>query len=707
MPAVACSSPLTRARLAPGLAALLLSAACGDARYVAPASPDASAGPDAGAPADATPHPDAAVEVCVLAATDTDPDYAQQLGCTRDYQAVAAPPLVASIPGARSAKTVLDQLDGDQLYFQNSRRYKIHWEFASQHLSANGKPIVPPLGQFNQTEYYSPDRRFLLGALNYYEGPQIWAYEIAPYDTASAAQIEKAIRKIQASVWFGASLTFHPTSDTVATEAAKLPADIRVVTTEELFRGIEYQPLNLATSIGRLRFLSATDLDTQFLGFRDLVVLDAIPNDLAACVGTITAEFQTPLSHINVLAQNRGTPNMALTGAFTRPELRALEGKWVELTVGASEYRVREVSTAEADAWWEAHRPPPIVLGPPNLDVRDLRDVEDVLPLDRMGLREALAEAVPAFGGKASHYSAFPHITTMRIPYPKAFVIPIYHYRRFMEENGFQARVAALRADPAFRDDPRVREAALSQLRADIRAAPLDPSFEAMVIAKLRAEYAGLRLKFRSSTNAEDLNGFTGAGLYTSEAGDPEDPTRPVADAIRKVWSSVWRYRAYEEREYRGIAHENVGMAVLVHRSFPAEDVNGVAITANIFDTTGAEPGYYINAQVGDTSVVLPDPGVTSEQFVYHYDLPGQPIVYFARSSLVPAGRTVMSRAQAAELGAALDAIHQYFAPLYGPNTPDHFYGMDVEFKFNTYPEDPTRSVLVIKQARPYPGRGR
>ena len=26
----------------------------------------------------------------------------------------------------------------------------------------------------------------------------------------------------------------------------------------------------------------------------------------------ITEEFQTPLSHVNVLAQNRGTPNMGL-----------------------------------------------------------------------------------------------------------------------------------------------------------------------------------------------------------------------------------------------------------------------------------------------------------------------------------------------------------------------------------------------------------
>ena len=49
-------------------------------------------------------------------------------------------------------------------------------------------------------------------------------------------------------------------------------------------------------------------------------MLDAVPNDISIVAGQITAEFQTPLAHINVLSVNRGTPNMALRGAL---ELRS------------------------------------------------------------------------------------------------------------------------------------------------------------------------------------------------------------------------------------------------------------------------------------------------------------------------------------------------------------------------------------------------
>jgi hypothetical protein len=87
MPALACSSPLTRARLAPALAALT---AVGGLRRravrgVRPRSTPARAATPA-RPSTPTPHPDAAVELCLLDPTDTDPDYAQQLGCTRDYR---------------------------------------------------------------------------------------------------------------------------------------------------------------------------------------------------------------------------------------------------------------------------------------------------------------------------------------------------------------------------------------------------------------------------------------------------------------------------------------------------------------------------------------------------------------------------------------------------------------------------------------------
>ncbi|PKN43963.1 MAG: hypothetical protein CVU59_12890 [Deltaproteobacteria bacterium HGW-Deltaproteobacteria-17] len=103
--------------------------------------------------------------------------------------------------------------------------------------------------------------------------------------------------------------------------------------------------------------------------------------------------------------------------------------------------------------------------------------------------------------------------------------------------------------------------------------------------------------------------------------------------------------------------------------------------------------------------MVLPPQGIQSDQFVYHYDMPGQPIVFLAHSTLVPPGETVISRSQTEQLGQALAAIHAFFAPVYGPLTPDHFYAMDVEWKYNTEPGE-TESRLVIKQARPYPGRG-
>ncbi len=639
--------------------------------------------------------------VCTVESSDA--HFAERLGCPEDFEALASAPLSSAIPGARSVKTVIDRVDSNHLYFQNSREYPIHHAFASANLSGGGLPPVPMLAEFNATEYSSPDRRFVLGALTYYEGPDVYAYEVAPYDTADAEMIQLAFELVQAAAWVGDSLVFHPTSDNVAREAGDLSASAPVLTTDDLFLGIDYQPLNLARGVGQLRFRSAADLEASPVGFRDIVVLDEIPNDISVCSGTITQAFQTPLAHINVLAQNRGTPNMALRGAFSDELLRSLEGKWVSLEVGAQGFTIEEVTRDEADAWWEDHRPTTITLPALDLETREIRNLEELLDLDTLSLADALHQAIPAYGGKASHYGALTHIGDA-VPYPDGFAVPVYYYRQFMESNGFDERVAELLADPEFQEDPVVRERELEALQEDILAADVDPEFLSDFEATLAEIYPDQRVKVRSSTNCEDLEGFTGAGLYLSKSAELGDPGRAPIDAIRTVWSSVWRYRAFEEREYRGISHDTVGMALLVNRAFSAEDSNGVAITANPFDPQGLEPGFYVNAQAGDNSVVLPDPGVTSEQFVVHYEMDGQPIVYLGHSSLVAEGETVLSRSQVNELGRALSAIQAFFQPVYGPNTPDHFYGMDVEFKFDSTLDGVSR--LFIKQARPYPGRG-
>ncbi|MBL4686469.1 MAG: hypothetical protein JKY37_17875 [Nannocystaceae bacterium] len=639
---------------------------------------------------------------CVIPAGQ-DVDSTAEIGCDADFAVVASPPLDATTPGALSVKTVLDRFDDGALHYQNSSRYPVHYEFVSANLSGDGLPIVGSLADFNNTEYYSPSRRFALGAVTFYEEPGVWTYEISPYDTASADLIAQAYHTIAETSFFGESLLFHPTSEAVEAEAALLPEDVKIITTEELYAGIDFQPLNLGESLGRLRFMTSEQLETQYVTFRDIVVLDAVPNDISVVTGIITAEFQTPLSHINVLSQNRGTPNMGLRGAHENERLLALDGKWVRLDVNALDWNIEEVTQDEADTWWDAHRPGAV--GVPDIDdsVTDLRDVKEIID-DALPLVDAVKTGIPAFGGKASHYGALARIEGM--PTPKAFSVPIFYYLQFMEQNGFDVRVAELLAEPAFSDDPAVRDLMLEELRDDMKAAPVDPDFEALLLDKLQAEYSGVRMRFRSSTNAEDLEGFTGAGLYTSKSGEPGDPDSPVLDAVRTVWASVWFFRAFEERSYRSIDHNAVGMALLVHRSFPDEEANGVALTANPYDVGGLEPGFYINVQAGEASVVQPDPGSTTDQFIYHYDLPGQPTVFITHSNLTADGTSVLSAAQTHALGEKLADIRAGFMEAYGPpaSDPTAWYAMDVEFKFDGEPgEEP---ALFIKQARPHPGWG-
>jgi pyruvate,water dikinase len=640
---------------------------------------------------------------CQAMAGGAAPDFLRQLGCQADFMALASEPLDATIPGARSVKVVLDESDGDALYFQNSIKYKIHFDFASKFLSGPAHPLVPPLAEFNH-EYTSGQRRFLLGAVTYYEGPKVWTLELAPYDTATPAMMSKLYAAVRKAVYFGDQLYFHPTSQGVETQARLAPG-VRIETTDALFAQIDYQPLNPGTAIGRLRFVRTADLATTYVGFRDIVVMDTSPGDISVVAAMISEEFQTPLSHINVLAQNRGTPNMGLRKAMTNPTLRALDGKWVRLTVGLFDYMIGEVSMADADAFWEAHKPRPVMLPPLDLTVTDLRDIAGVVVEGNgVPLRAAIETGIRAFGAKAAGYSVLAN--TPGVTLRKAFAIPASYYVQFMQQNGFFARVDTLLASADFRDRPEVRDAQLAQLRTDIQKAPIDPAFQTLLKAKLAADYPGISMRFRSSTNAEDLDGFPCAGCYDSHSGNASDWDGSLLMAIKNTWATVWKYRTFEERAYHGIDHKGVGMALLCHHDFPMESANGVAVTANPFDVDGLEPGFYVNVQTGgDAEVVKPPPNVTSDEFLYEFDYPGQPTIFLTHSNLIADGTTVLTHAQAFELGTALAAIHKRFSPAYGPESGNTgWYAMDVEFKFDGDPGETPH--LYVKQARPYPGRG-
>jgi len=638
------------------------------------------------------------------AAEGTSPDYLNQIGCRSDYDGLAAEPLDTTIAGVVSVKTLVDQLDSDKVYFQNSDKYQTHWEFAQEHVPAATRLEH---SSFNQIEYYSSERHFLLGAIKYYRGPGTWVYEIAPYDNSSAEIIEKAYQIVAQNCYPGNTLAFRPTSEAIETQAAKLPSSVPVISTEQLVAATDYRPLNLGTTMGRLRFLTADTLATETIEPNDIIALDQAPSDIPWVAALVTEQPQTFISPANRLSQNRGTPNMSLKGARSGEKLGSFEGQWVRLEVGAFDYTIEAVSQREAETWQQQHPPPPVQLPAADESVTELKDAENILD-PSLPLDQALDTTQAAFGATASHYGALCQEALTKIDevsVRKAFAIPMHYYFQFMRDNGFDVRVDALLADESFVSDLAVRDARLQELRNEMKSAAVDPDFDERLLKKLAADYPDVSLAFRSSTNAEAIQGFPGTYMTLSKTGNPADSGQSIRDAVRAIWASVWELRAFEEKSARGIDHKSVGMALLVHQVFQNAAAHGVAITVNPYNTSGLEPAFYANVQTGDAPLTATVQGVTTDRFIHYYYYNNQPRAFISHSSEVSDGQTVLSRLQTFKLGRALDAIHVYFAKAYGLISlqPRTWYAMEVEFTLDT--EGGGEPILWITNALPSAGQ--
>jgi hypothetical protein len=239
-----------------------------------------------------------------------------------------------------------------------------------------------------------------------------------------------------------------------------------------------------------------------------------------------------------------------------------------------------------------------------------------------------------------------------------------------------------------------VRDAGLARVRKAIVDYPLDPALHAEVLAAIQTRWPDQKVRLRSSSNVEDLAGFNGAGLYLSLGLDADELEPKLAEAIREIWGSLWRLRAYDERAYYKVDQNHIAMGVLIHQGYPSEKVNGVAISRNVLDPAQASR-YYFNTQVGEALVTNPAPGIVSEESSFEYN-GWVTAAYYSRSTFSPDAH-ILSETESAQLWCNLHAIHEHFRPLLDPESKNPWFAMDIEFKLMGEQRD-----LVIKQARPY-----
>ncbi len=587
------------------------------------------------------------------------------------------PPLNPVFGQVKSINMLYSMVDR-KIYYANSNKYYIHYDFASLYLGyIKGHAI------FNQEQYTNnPNRIYIPGIINHFTSSDIYTLEFFAGGQLTCNQIETVFNKVAETTCFGNKLRLYINSPEWDS-CLNVPA----ISSDELYAGQNYQPLNTEENYGYLKKMTVDDLKKTYLGRRDILLLNGIPIDISVVAGIITTEFQTPLSHVNVLSHNRGTPNMALRDGWDNPLLTNLLNKLVYLNVALDSFIIREATLSEAQDFWNLKDP----------------QTPHVLPLDTLteGLVELSAagvQSVSLIGGKAANLSELAKINVAgygKLLLPEgAFAIPIYYYWQHLKKYGLHSFIDRMLNDTLFIKDAAWRENQLATLRDSIKHSPVDTGLLRLVNEKVTSSKDFKNIRFRSSTNSEDIRGFNGAGLYDSFTGIIGDPDKTIEKAIRKTWASLWNFEAFEERDYFKIDHKSVGMAVLVHRSFPSEAANGVVITKNLYNPNN--PAITINVQIGEISVVNPSENYLPDQIIFYTYPDTSAIIEYINHSNVPGmeGKTVMTPDELRILKNFCLAIHYHYCVLNAECMP-----MDIEFKVDIV--DGERKIY-IKQARLY-----
>ena len=453
---------------------------------------------------------------------------------------------------------------------------------------------------------------------------------------------------------------------------------IDVVLETDVFAEVNYVPFHQAEGYGFFRHMQ--DLN-ETPGSRDIVLYDALPNSLPRVGGIITSVMQTPLSHVNLRAIQDNVPNAYIADPLSNNAISSLLGNYIYYKVESEQFEIREATLAEVNDWYEDLRPTE-----PQVPIRDL-SITEITPLDDVEFGMSTS-----FGAKCSNVATMRDFGFPDGTIPDGFGIPFYYYDEFMQFNNFYQEAQVIIENPVFHNDINFRVERLKLFREDIKAAPM-PQWMLDDLQAMHDNFPeGTAVRVRSSTNNEDLPGFSGAGLYTSKTQYLDEGH--ISKSIKQVYASMWNFRAYEERDFYRVDHFMAAMGVLCHPSFQNEQSNGVGISIDpIYETEGT---FYLNTQVGESLITNPDANSVPEEILLYED-PDQGGGYLVLrlSNLVNPGELVMDQIYLDQMREYLTVIHDEFAVLYDVVGAEGF-AMDIEYKVTE--ED----QLIIKQARPW-----
>ncbi len=561
--------------------------------------------------------------------------------------------------------------DEPTLYFINSNNHTLHTEFANS------------IGLFNDGTLMTGTLAFhpLVVAPNGTLG--VYRFFFQPNNLFSFAYVQKAMELFAANMPFlKNNLCYYPLEQTglplyYQEEAQYTASRVCVLLEADLFADLDYLALHVAEGYGRLRVINAGETPNA----RDVVLYQTLPNELPRVGGIITTVMQTPLSHVNLRAIQDNLPNAFIRNALQLPGIDTLIGKYVYYKVAQAGFTLREATLQEVNAFYAGMRP----IESPTL-IRDLTQTK-IKPLDSIAFGESASFGVKCANVATMRTFGFPDGTI-----PDGFGVPFYFYDQFMQYNGFYAKAQNMLADPVFQADFNVQAQRLAEFQKDIKDGSM-PTWMLNELAVMQQSFApGTSIRCRSSTNNEDLPGFSGAGLYDSKTQHPNEGH--ISKSIKQVYASMWNFRAFNEREFYRIDHFQAAMGVLVHPNHENERANGVGVSIDpLYQTKGT---FYLNTQLGDNLITNPNAlSIPEEILLDAVSATDDDYFVMNRSNQVPLDTLIMQPIYLDQMRGYLSTIHHEFQIRYHAEGQEGF-AMEIEYKINA------EGVLTIKQARPW-----
>jgi hypothetical protein len=528
--------------------------------------------------------------------------------------------LCGQMSGYRFVKVVVDRRNHTMHFIANSA-YEYHADYiAEQCLNTPSAEIRKRIDQFNERVYLSQNRDFLIGivSLHHRNNEEFYALETVEIDNMDKVMLMEFYHATQSHLDPATPLLFKPANHLQEVMIAEIsPLELPRVLNHELFASAPFIALNPGHAKGRLRlFATEKDYEVQFesIDWYDIIVMNRVPDNIPRVSGIINSHHTTPLSHTNVLAHGWHIPNSVDKSILTKLIEQGMDRKWVEYIVDNTidHAIVREIEKPDLSKFQPAWRTHVITLEEPETSVTEICNLDKLRTSDsfRYGTKAAnlgeIDHILSAGSSRITGYYRIPrpprdnlmpylrkllnageHDDVQRaaeeflrenIKVPRGIAIPFALQRKFLEESpAIQQCIGKIKMALELNAD--ITDSLCVELQTLIRRTRLSAEMRDYIDTQIAINLAGASsFVIRSSSNAEDLEDFSAAGIY--ESINHVTSAEKIFQSIKEVWASLVAPRSIRLRQQVGISLDRCYMGVIIQEEITG-DFGGVMVTTN------------------------------------------------------------------------------------------------------------------------------